>query len=169
MRYMTEYYSPIGPIYLVSDGTSLLSLQFEDAVDTDHPCESIRSDLPVFDEVRNWFDIYFSGSVPAFTPPLLMNGSSFQKEVWDILLNIPYGQTASYGSIAKQLAAKRSIPRMSAQAVGNAVGKNPIPIIVPCHRVIGADGSLTGYAGGLDKKSFLLSLENNTFKNSAYL
>ena len=104
--------------------------------------------------------MYFSGEVPEFTPPLALHGTPFRKAVWDILLTIPYGQTMTYGGIAALLAARHGMQRMSAQAVGGAVGHNPVAIIVPCHRVIDAGGSLTGYAAGLDRKRRLLQLEN---------
>ena len=155
------YQSPIGPLYIVSDGISLAKLCFDDPKPASVTAAESDScpDQVIRDTIR-WLDIYFSGKVPDFTPKISLNGTSFQKEVWDILLTIPYGHTVSYGEIAAMIAEKRGILRMSAQAVGNAVGKNPIPIIVPCHRVIGSDGSLTGYAGGLDRKIYLLSLEN---------
>jgi len=152
---------------MISDGSSLTHLQFNTIDKPDFYIKELGPDLTVFKETKIWLDLYFSGNIPDFTPPLSLNGTAFQLEVWNILLGIPYGQTISYGDIAKQLAARKKVPHMSAQAVGNAVGKNPIPIIVPCHRVIGSDGSLTGYAGGLDKKSFLLSLEKTATQNRA--
>ncbi|HJA94337.1 MAG TPA: methylated-DNA--[protein]-cysteine S-methyltransferase, partial [Candidatus Eisenbergiella merdipullorum] len=112
-----------------------------------------------FERVKQWLDIYFSGKDPDFTIPLHFTGTAFQNEVWKILCTIPYGQTETYGEIAKQIAVRKGLPHMSAQAVGGAVGHNEISIIVPCHRVVGADGSLTGYAGGIDKKIKLLQLE----------
>lgn len=116
--------------------------------------------LPVFDETVRWLDIYFGGRRPDFTPPLnLEKGTAFRKEVWQLLLQIPYGETITYGELAAQLAAHNGLKRMSAQAVGGAVGHNPISIIVPCHRVVGTGSSLTGYAGGLVKKLALLKLE----------
>lgn len=111
----------------------------------------------VFDEVRRWLDIYFSGREPDFMPPLLLRGTSFQQRVWEALLTIPYGQTVTYGELAHQLGCR------SAQAVGGAVGRNPISIIVPCHRIVGTNGSLTGYAGGLDRKRALLQLEQKIY------
>ena len=117
------------------------------------------TELPVFEKTRRWLDSYFSGQVPDFLPPLSLKGTDFRMEVWEELLKIPYGKTVSYGEIAAAVARRRGLDRMSAQAVGGAVGHNPIAIIVPCHRVIGKDGSLTGYGGGLDKKTALLSLE----------
>ena len=115
-------------------------------------------DLPVFGEAVKWLDLYFAGKEPDFMPALSPSGTTFQQAVWEILRTIPYGATTSYGTIAKCLE-KRAGKRMSAQAVGGAVGRNPISILIPCHRVIGANGSLTGYAGGLDKKEYLLELE----------
>ena len=110
-------------------------------------------------ETIQWLDVYFAGKEPDFTPSLHLIGSDFRQAVWNILLSIPYGRTMTYGQIAKQLAKNTGIDKMSAQAVGGAVGHNPISIIVPCHRVVGTNGSLTGYAGGLDKKIALLKLE----------
>ena len=108
---------------------------------------------------EKWLDIYFSGNIPDFTPPISLSGTPFKLMIWEMLRGIPYGETVSYGDIAKQAAEKRGIEKMSSQAVGGAVGKNPVAIIIPCHRVIGADGSLTGYGGGIEKKEFLLRLE----------
>ena len=119
-----------------------------------------EKDLPVFRMTDRWLDIYFDGKAPDFTPPLRMKTTDFRREVWEILLTIPYGQTMSYGEIAKQIGEKRLLSsKTSARAVGGAVGHNSISLIIPCHRVIGADGSLTGYAGGLDKKIWLLKHE----------
>ncbi|MCR4601323.1 MAG: methylated-DNA--[protein]-cysteine S-methyltransferase [Clostridia bacterium] len=115
--------------------------------------------LPVFELAADWLDVYFAGKRPCFTPPLLMRGTRFRREVWEILLSIPYGNTVTYGEIADGISKQRGGGRVSAQAVGGAVAHNPISLIVPCHRVIGADGSLTGYAGGLDRKARLLELE----------
>ena len=123
-------------------------------------------ELPIFTAAKCWLDQYFSGQVPKVEVPIHLEGTDFQKEVWQILCEIPYGQTTTYSKIAKEVAAKRGVSRMSAQAVGGAVGHNPISIIVPCHRVIGSDGSLTGYAGGIDKKIFMLELERKQ-KNHA--
>ena len=123
------------------------------------PKEHTEQDTPVLLETTQWLDVYFAGKEPDFTPLLHLVGSDFRQAVWNILLSIPYGRTMTYGQIAKQLAKNTGIDKMSAQAVGGAVGHNPISIIVPCHRVVGASGSLTGYAGGLDKKIALLELE----------
>ena len=115
--------------------------------------------MVIFDETRRWLDIYFTGRQPDFIPPLLMRGSAFRQRVWEVLLTIPFGQTMTYGEIAHLIAEERGLESMSAQAVGGAVGRNSISLIIPCHRVVGADGSLTGYAGGIDKKIWLLKME----------
>ena len=162
MQYTTFYESPIGRMLLAADDAGLTGLWFEGqkyfARCLDRETE--EKELPVFAESTRWLDIYFSGKEPDFTPPLHFTGTDFQKDVWEILCAIPYGQTMTYGAIADQLAKKRGLSRMSAQAVGGAVGHNNISIIVPCHRVVGSDGSLTGYAGGIERKTFLLNLEN---------
>lgn len=161
MQYITHYQSPLGGITISSDGTALTGLWFDgqkyfaSTLGADYK----EKDLPVFTETKRWLDIYFSGREPDFTPPLSLKGSAFRMAVWQILQSIPYGQTITYGDIARQLAAQTGKKKMSAQAVGDAVGHNPISIIVPCHRVVGAGGSLTGYAGGIDKKVQLLELE----------
>ena len=160
MQYTAHYASPFGSITLASDGTSLVGLWFDgqkyfaDTLENEHKQKS----LPVFEEARRWLDTYFSGKEPGFLPPLAPKATPFRKKVWNILLSIPYGQTMTYGEIAKTIAHEQS-SRMSAQAVGGAVGHNPISIIVPCHRVVGTNGSLTGYADGIDKKVQLLTLE----------
>ena len=118
-----------------------------------------EKETPILKDTKRWLDIYFSGKEPDFRLPLHFIGTDFQKEVWDILYSIPYGKTMTYGSIANILAKRKGLKRMSAQAVGGAVSRNEISIIVPCHRVIGSNGSLTGYAGGIDKKIELLKLE----------
>ena len=161
MQYITHYQSPLGGITISSDGTSLTGLWFDGQkyFASKLGADYTEKDLPVFTEAKRWLDIYFSGREPDFTPPLALNGSTFRMAVWQILQNIPYGQTITYGDIARQLAAQTGKAKMSAQAVGGAVGHNPTSIIVPCHRVIGAGGSLTGYAGGIDKKVQLLELE----------
>lgn len=149
---------------MASDGTSLVGLWFEgqqyyaSCLDKEHISQP---DLPIFEETRRWLDIYFAGEVPDFTPTLVMRGSDFRKTVWKILLEIPYGHTVTYGEIGQRIAMERGLPSMSAQAIGGAVGHNPLSIIVPCHRVIGAEGSLTGYAGGMDRKRWLLRMEGN--------
>lgn len=163
MQYLSKYRSPLGEMLLAADEVGLTGLWFE-GQKYFAPC--LRSDkeyeekeLPVFRDAKRWLDIYFSGKEPDFRLPLHFTGSSFQNEVWEILCSIPYGKTMSYGEIARMLAQKRGLARMSAQAVGGAVGHNKISIIVPCHRVVGANGNLTGYAGGIRRKTELLKLE----------
>ncbi len=161
MDYISHYDSPLGGITLASDGTCLIGLWFdEDKYFGDTLGESYEEKvLPVFTQTAEWLDIYFSGKDPGFLPPLSMRTTAFRKRVWEILLQIPFGKTMTYGQIAARIAEETGRPHMSAQAVGGAVGHNSISLIIPCHRVIGSDGSLTGYAGGLDKKIALLSLE----------
>ena len=146
---------------MAADGDALTGLWFDGQkyFGSTLSAEYEERSLPVFDQTAAWLDIYFSGRDPGFTPELALRGTPFRKAVWEILLTIPFGRTMSYGEIAETVARQMGKPRMSAQAVGGAVGHNPVSIIVPCHRVIGADGSLTGYAGGLEKKARLLSLE----------
>ena len=161
MQYTSHYRSPIGNILLAADEVGLTGLWFEGQkyfalyLDKEHE----EKEIPIFEKAKEWLDIYFAGKEPDFTVPLHFTGTDFQNEVWEILCAIPYGRTMTYGEIAKQVAAKKGLPRMSAQAVGGAVGRNGISVIVPCHRVVGANGSLTGYAGGIDKKIKLLQLE----------
>lgn len=161
MEYTCHYDSPLGSLTAAGDGEALTGLWFDDqkyfayTLDREHEERS----LPVFEETFRWLDLYFSGRVPDFTPEMRLKSTDFRMAVWEILLTIPYGQTMTYGEIANLLAVRRGIARMSAQAVGGAVGHNPISLIIPCHRVIGTDGSLTGYAGGIDRKARLLELE----------
>ena len=161
--YRYPYHSPLGIITLASDSESLTGLWFDGQKHFPHnlTSESTEAELPIFKQTVKWLDIYFSGEVPVFMPPISLNTTPFRKAVYDILLTIPYGQTMTYGEIANILAKHKGIQHMSAQTVGGAVGHNPISIIIPCHRVVGADGSLTGYAGGLDKKIALLKLEQS--------
>lgn len=167
MQYTSNYQSPIGNILLSADDVGLTGLWFEGQkyfalhLDKEHE----EKEIPFFEKVKAWLTIYFAGKEPDFTVPLHFTGTAFQKEVWEILCSIPYGQVVTYGEIAKQIAAKRGLQRMSAQAVGGAVGHNGISIIVPCHRVVGENGSLTGYAGGIDKKIKLLQLEKVDMKS----
>lgn len=123
------------------------------------PPEHIQKETATLAEVKRWLDIYFSGREPDFLPPLHPLGTPFRRAVWELLLQIPYGRTVTYGELARRLAAKQGLVHMSAQAVGGAVGHNPISILIPCHRVVGSGGNLTGYAGGIDKKVRLLELE----------
>lgn len=166
MQYVSHYSSPLGPILLAADDIGLTGLWFEGqkyfALDLDKEHE--EKEIPFFEKVKKWLDIYFSGKEPDFIIPLHLTGTDFQNEVWEILCTIPYGQTMTYGEIAKRIAARKGLQHMSAQAVGGAVGHNRISIIVPCHRVVGADGSLTGYAGGIEKKAKLLKLEKVNMK-----
>ena len=161
MTFTQHYDSPLGGILLAADEAGLTGLWFDgekyfaDSLPADHA----ERETPVLTETKRWLDRYFSGSEPDFMPPLHPIGSAFRQSVWELLLQIPYGRTTTYGEIARLLAEKRGLARMSAQAVGGAVGRNEISIIIPCHRVVGADGSLTGYAGGIGKKVKLLELE----------
>ena len=165
MDFTAHYLSPLGDISLASDGNALVGLWFDGQR---HFCSTLctdyekSTDLPIFIETRRWLDIYFSGVEPDFTPLLSLRGTDFQQEVWRILLSIPYGQTLTYAAIARSLAAKRGRGPMAAQAVGRAVGHNPISLIIPCHRVVGSNGSLTGYAAGLHRKAHLLQLEQHS-------
>ena len=146
---------------MASDGKALTGLWFDgqkyfaDSLAAVHE----RKTMPVFEQATRWLDIYFSGRAPCFTPPIRMRTTAFRKAVWQILLTIPFGQTMTYGEIAEKIAKQKEIGRMSAQAVGSAVAHNAISLIIPCHRVIGSDGKLTGYAGGLEKKEWLLAME----------
>lgn len=161
MDYTYHYQSPLGGITLSSNGTELTGLWFDGQKyfgDT-LPKEYEEKTLPIFEQTARWLDIYFGGKEPDFTPPLLMKTTPFRKAVWEIMLEIPFGQTMTYGEIADRIAQQRGLPKMSAQAVGGAVGHNSISLIIPCHRVVGTNGSLTGYAGGIDKKVQLLTLE----------
>ncbi len=170
MQYIQYYQSPISNMIMTGNDTSLTGLWFIQQKNTVPALseEYLEKPLNVFNQTRKWLDIYFCGKVPDFTPPLSMEATPFRKMVWEILLTIPYGQTTTYGEIAGKIAPKMGLARMSAQAVGQAVGHNPISIIVPCHRVIGANGNLTGYAGGIDLKIQLLTLEK-TDMSSMYL
>ena len=162
MTSIRYYESPLGRILMAADELGLIGVWFEGSkyYADSLPAEYKEQDTEILSQGKRWLDLYFSGQEPDFLPPLHPHGSAFQMDVWDILLEIPYGKTISYGAIARKIAEKREVSRMSAQAVGGAVGHNPISIIVPCHRVVGADGSLTGYAGGIDKKIKLLELEH---------
>lgn len=167
MQYRYEYEPPIGSLTLSGEDGALTGLWMKGQKYYGSALQGgeERKELPVFTETVKWLSAYFRGENPRPLPPLRPKGSDFQKQVWDILIDIPYGSTVTYGDIAAQIAKMRGIPRMAAQPVGGAVGHNPISIIIPCHRVVGGSGSLTGYAGGIDKKIFLLKLEGvNTEK-----
>ena len=162
MTFTQHYDSPLGGILLAADAVGLTGLWFDGQkyFARGLSSEQEERELPVLLEAKRWLDIYFTGKEPDFLPPLHPNGSAFRRSVWEILLQIPYGRTTTYGEIARLLSEKRGLTRMSAQAVGGAVGHNEISIIIPCHRVVGTNGSLTGYAGGVDKKVKLLELEH---------
>ncbi|MDR1428721.1 MAG: methylated-DNA--[protein]-cysteine S-methyltransferase [Spirochaetaceae bacterium] len=161
MEYIYKIKSPVGMLTVSSDGKNISGLwiegqkYFEKTLGKD----VLEENLPVFERAREWLDVYFSGREPDFIPPLMPKGSPFQQSVWGILRKIPYGQTTSYGELAKQFELENKGRHTSARAIGGAVGHNPVSILIPCHRVIGKNGSLTGYAGGIDKKIKLLELE----------
>lgn len=161
MNYTYEYASPMGTLTVASDGTSVTGLWFKGQkyYAGTLGSDAEEKDLPIFESVGEWLDCYFSGKEPGLMPPLSPKGSPFRQSVWNILCKIPYGKVMTYGDIAKLIAGQTGKEGMSAQAVGGAVGHNPISIIIPCHRVVGTDGSLTGYAAGIDTKIRLLSLE----------
>ena len=152
--------SPIGMMRLCCDEEGLLAVVFaEQKYEDQHiPADAIQGTNPILEQTKLWLSQYFDGMIPDFLPLLKPKGSAFQSQVWDALLQIPYGKTVTYGELAKRLGCK------SAQAVGGAVGKNPISVLIPCHRVMGADGKLTGYAGGIEKKEALLKLEKDHLK-----
>ena len=162
MTYIQHYDSPLGGILLAADEIGLTGLWFDGQKYFARGLsnERIAQETPILTEAKRWLDIYFTGKAPDFTPPLHPIGSAFRRSVWEILLQIPYGQTTTYGEIARQLAEKQGLARMSAQAVGGAVGHNPISLMIPCHRVVGTSGSLTGYGGGIARKVKLLELEH---------
>ena len=161
MQYTSQYHSPLGDILIAADDIGLTGLWFVGqkyfALYLDK--ENQEQETQILKDTKIWLDIYFSGQEPNFKLPLHFTGTDFQNEVWEILYSIPYGKTMTYKEIANILAKRKGLERMSAQAVGGAVGHNEISIIVPCHRVVGSQGSLTGYAGGIDKKVSLLKLE----------
>lgn len=163
MIYKTHYDSPLGGMLLSADDKGLTGLWFDGQKYFAYGLEELEAceeqENSILTEAKRWLDIYFSGKEPDFDLPISLSGTDFQKKVWGILCTIPYGKTMTYGQIAAQLAAEQGAAHMSAQAVGGAVGHNSLSIIVPCHRVVGANGSLTGYAGGIDRKIELLTLE----------
>lgn len=163
MDYIQEYNSPLGSITIASDEASVTGIWFENSRFFGETLSGkyINQATAAAEQAVHWLDIYFNNKIPDFTPPLLLKGTDFRMTVWKMLLDIPYGETISYGDIAKAVAKRRGIEKMSAQAVGNAVGHNPISIIVPCHRVVGSKGSLTGYGGGIKRKKALLDIESN--------
>ncbi len=152
---LTAFYdSPIGPITLTFDGEALTGLCFD--VHDDNCVSPLNTKHSPLNTSIRWLDLYFSGISPDFLPPISLRGTPFQLRVWQALMEIPYGHTTTYGDIAHRIGCR------SAQAVGQAIGKNPIAIIVPCHRVVGSDGTLTGYAYGIEKKQYLLELEKQS-------
>lgn len=160
MQLIQKYLSPIGSITLASDGTNLTGLWFDGqkyfgSTLEPHAHETL---VPIFQHTIDWLDNYFTGKNPERTIPLAPAGSPFRQAVWKLLLQIPYGQLTTYGAIANVLQ-QQTGKQVSAQAVGGAVGHNPISILIPCHRVVSASGNLTGYAGGIEKKIHLLQLE----------
>lgn len=167
MQFIHRYHSPLGNILLAADDIGLTGLWFDGQkyYANNLAEEHQEQNTPVLEQTKEWLDIYFTGREPQFMPPIHMTGTPFQLAVWEILRRIPYGKTTTYGEIAKEIARQRGLPHMSAQAVGGAVGHNVISIIIPCHRVVGTNGSLTGYAGGIDKKVKLLTLEKAVFNN----
>lgn len=166
-RYYTRCASPLGELLLASDGTSLTGLWMEGQkyypeVDTKGRFDG---NLPVLEATRRWLSAYFQGLKPVLDIPLTFEGTPFRCEVWRLLCQIPYGEVVTYGQLAARLARQRGVLKISARAVGQAVGHNPISIIVPCHRVVGSNNQLTGYAGGLERKMFLLGVEGDFIKS----
>lgn len=161
MQHLSHHTTPLGSITIASDGEALTGLWFDGQKRYGSTLghDAVEVGCQVIEEARRWVDIYFSGRKPDFTPKVKVEGSDFRKTVTELMLQIPYGHTATYGDIARQIAHLTGNAHVSAQAVGGAVGRNPISLIIPCHRVVGAGGKLTGYAGGLDRKARLLALE----------
>ncbi|MBR6705461.1 MAG: methylated-DNA--[Clostridia bacterium] len=157
MEYTHHYLSPLGGITLSGDGDALTGLWFDGQKHFAETLSAVHEErfLPVFRDAGLWLDIYFSGKQPNFTPPLRPRGTPFRRAVWDILLTIPYGSTVTYAQTARLMGSA------SPRAVGGAVGHNPISLIIPCHRVVGSGGDLTGYAGGTDRKARLLEMERS--------
>lgn len=162
MIYTSEYTSPLGTITLAGDDTALIGLWFNGQQHFGNilPKEIRQQKTALLEQAEQWLDIYFSGQEPDFLPPLRYDSTPFRKMVCDIMLTIPYGKTMTYGQIATEVARQTGVAKMSAQAVGGAVGHNPISLMIPCHRVVGTSGSLTGYGGGIERKVKLLELEH---------
>ncbi|MDD6210849.1 MAG: methylated-DNA--[protein]-cysteine S-methyltransferase [Bacteroidales bacterium] len=161
MHYTCKYLSPLGEMTIASNGDSLTGLWFDEQkyFGATLGREQEERPLPIFDQTKEWLDCYFNGSDPGPIPSVAPEGSPFRLAVWEILKRIPYGKVITYKDIAEEIGRQKGVPGMSAQAIGGAVGHNPISIIIPCHRVVGSNGSLTGYAGGISKKVKLLALE----------
>lgn len=171
MRYTDEHATPLGRVLLAADDEGLTGLWFMEG--ERYLADGLSPDAaphasPFFDDAKRWLDVYFTGRDPGFTPRLHLTGSPFRVRVGELMLEIPYGRTTTYGDIARRIAAERGLAHMSAQAVGGAVGKNPISLIVPCHRVVGTGGSLTGYGGGIRRKEALLRLEGG-YEDGSYI
>ena len=163
MRYTATYESPLGRILLASDGAALTGLWFVGQRYEGaglHPDAAARPELSVFADAAKWLDAYFAGGRPGRTPVLALRGTPYQRAVWDELQRIGYGETITYGEVARRLSDRLGRPTAS-RAAGAAVGRNPVSLIVPCHRVVGANGLLTGYAGGIGRKRALLALERD--------
>ena len=161
MNYKYTYESPLGTMIMLGTLSYLTDLFFIDEAHAPSfdDTEYIEQVTGPFEVTIMWLDQYFNGKKPFITPPIQLEGTAFRKSVWSILLTIPYGNTTTYGEIGKQIAQQQGKEKFSAQAVGGAVGHNPISIIIPCHRVIGSNGKLTGYAGGIERKKYMLELE----------
>ena len=161
MEYIHKIKSPVGILTVSSDGKSISGLWIEGQKYFAKTLgkDILEQNLSIFEVVQNWLAIYFSGREPDFMPPLMPKGTPYQKSVWDALCKIPYGQTTTYGKLAKQFEVQNDGRHSSARAIGSAVGHNPVSILIPCHRVIGQNGNPTGYAGGIDKKAKLLKME----------
>ena len=161
MVFVQHYDSPLGAMTLACDGAAIIGLWFDGQKHFGNilPRKTEETTHPLLAEAARWLDVYFAGKEPDFLPPLRYDSTPFRKAVCEIMLTIPYGQTMTYGEIARRLAEKQGLSRMSAQAVGGAVGHNPISLMIPCHRVVGTNGSLTGYGGGIERKVKLLELE----------
>lgn len=166
MESIHHYPSPLGMIVITAAADALHGLWFAGQKHAPFAPAAQYEEAPlaIFDQTDRWLQLYFDGKEPGLPPALTVAGTPFQEAVWQILRSIPYGQTMTYGEIADRIARKWGVEKMSAQAVGGAVGRNPISLIIPCHRVIGANGSLTGYAGGMERKRQLLALESGNLK-----
>ena len=168
MVYTNQYISPLGAITLACDEEAIIGLWFNGQRHFGNTLPNkieVMKEHPLLEEAKRWLDSYFSGQKPDFLPPLRYDSTEFRKVVCEIMLTIPYGETMTYGEIAAQIAQERGIKKMSAQAVGGAVGHNPISLIIPCHRVVGTNGSLTGYGGGVARKVKLLQMEKADMAN----
>jgi len=166
--YITSYLSPLGTLQLIASNNSLIGLYFENATYMTKNINMLQapSSHPSFTQTRIWLESYFSHNILSTIPPLQLIGTPFMQLVWESLLKIPYGTTITYGELSKIVAKHMNMKKMSAQAIGGALKRNPIAIIVPCHRVVGRNGNLTGYRGGLKRKQFLLQLEKETLNSN---